>query len=254
MTEVGIEIAAAGKSNRMREYITDLGYPDGFPKFLLPTGGPNHETLLGRVLRQAIDTPVPGPINIHTTPENDAYIQREPDVAMYIDGEEVRTTYVEHGNSFRPFLPKLLKDRVPVLGSSGDFYADFSWADVLDAHAASSFPVTFVVGQTIEVDRGAIFEVADSGQVTGFERTERTRSSDLLNVGIYVFEPTKPVINALSTLVTERHMAKEEDIVTKLVNNGLMGAYVLDSTPYNVNSEETYKALLSHTNAEVSAA
>ncbi len=254
MSEIGIEIAAAGKSNRLRGHITELGYPDGYPKLLLPTGNPNGETLLGRVTRQAIDAPVSGPITIHTTPDNNLYIEMSPDVAPLIDDSEVRVRYTEYGNSFRPFIPKLVTEKVCVFGSSGDFYADFSWDNVLDAHHSNDYPVTFVVGQTVEVDKGAVFDVSDNGQITNFARVKRTKESDLINIGIYVFEPAAPVLSALSGLVTEHCMALEEEIVKALIAKGLIGAHVLQTTPYNVNSAETYQALLQETASRAAVA
>lgn len=250
MAETGIEIAAAGKSTRLREHITELGYPNGYPKLLLPTGRSDGETLLGRVTRQALEAPVPGFVTIHTSEENERYLRQNPDISPLIDGAEVRLARVEYGNSFRPFLPKLVKEGVRVLGSSGDFYAEFSWADVLDTHESNNYPVTFVVGQTVAVDNGAVFDVSDNGLITDFARVDRTKQSDLVNVGIYVFDPTDTVLSTLSSIVSSRYLASEEDIVTTLIAKGLMGAHVLERTPYNVNSAETYQALLAHAQTE----
>ncbi len=251
MSELGIQIAAAGESSRLRDYISGLGYPEGFPKFLLPTGGPNGETLLGKVLRQAIDAPIAHEIILHTSPENNSFIRAESDVSDDIDDHDVRTVFDLPGNSFRPFLPKLVESETTVLGSSADFYANFAWNDVINDHYTRKYPITFVVGEMIEVDKGAVFNVADDGKITDFARVDRTNSGDLVNVGIYIFEPDKAVLRTLEGLVSERQLAKEEEIVTKLVAAGLMGAHVLETMPYNVNSEETYQALLAHTSSKV---
>ena len=242
-----IEIAAAGQSSRIREFIRTQGYPDDYPKFLLPTGNGNDETLLGRIVRQALEAPFDAPITINTTGASYDYIEAHSDIAPLFRNASVRVSLCSAGNSFGSFVPKLVNHNAAVIGSSADYYVDVNWRDVLETHNRNRFPATFVVGQTVAVDKGAVFDISDDGRISGFERKTRTNKEDFINVGIYFFEPTRALVKALKPLVEKQ--ASEEEIVRALIDGQLLGAHVLSSQPFNVNTAETYGALLYHTEA-----
>jgi hypothetical protein len=245
--EVGIDIAAAGQAMRLREHITELGFPENYPKLLLPTGNPNDETLLGRIIRQSLDAPIDGSITVHTSDTNMPHIVKHPDIEPLLDEHTVKLETMEYGNGFLAFIPKLVESKIRVIGSSADYYADFRWGSILDQHESNPFPVSFVAGQTAPVEGGLVFDVEDSGKVNGFHRPDRTKATDLINVGVYIFEPSKAVLGALNGLVGRDFIAKEEIIVRQLTEKGLLGLIPLESTPYNVNTPETYQNLLNHT-------
>lgn len=242
-----IDIAAGGQSSRLREYLNCAGLPDNYPKMLLPTGEPDDRTLLGRIIRQAQDTIDDSRVTVHTTCENGAHISAHKDIAPLLARERASIQYGVFQNSFHPFIPKVMKERGRVIGASGDFYADLDWEELLAAHDSSDYPVTFLVGRTVVVEEGAAFTVEDDGRISNFWRPPKSEGNELINVGVYVFEPTKPVLSALADLVSPSEVAKEEVIVNRLIDSGLLGAYVLPSTPFNVNTPETYAALLEHT-------
>ena len=192
-----------------------------------------------------MDAPIDGPITICTTPVNERHIRQHPDVRPLIDEDSVRTRFIEYGNSFQAFLT--VKTEKRTFGSSGDFYADFTWSDVLDAHESHGYPVTFMVGQTIPVQDGAVFDVDDRGRITWFGRVGQTTGEEFVNIGVYIFDPAPAVLDLMQELVRGKRIAKEEIVAERLIEIGAAGACILPGTPFNVNTPETYLALLDHT-------
>lgn len=235
-----VDIAAGGYGTRIREFMVEVGHEPDFPKHLLPTGGPEGETLLGRIVRQSFDAPMVDDVIIHANSRNARYIKSHPDVdprANVITGN--------YGRSLDPFFGQLVEAEERVLGCAGDFYADFSWQELLTWHDAHSFAVSFVVGHSSALDSGAIFDVAENGRIERLRRAEPNQN-ELINVGIYVIDPTKLVIDAATRHMNDTGMT-DETIVSELIDLGIAGAYALEGTPYNVNTVSTYQALLDHT-------
>lgn len=243
----GVHIAAGGHSTRMREVMNSMELGPDYPKHLLPTGGPNGETLLGKIVRQALEAPVDGPPIIHANLQNAQPIAEHPDV----DPAVRMIINDNYENSLSPFLDNLAATQARTLGSAGDLYADFSWQAVLDAHESGRHPVTFVVGQTAVAEGGAVFDIADSGEVTQFRRTLRTTEADFINIGVYVFDPQREILRALEDLARARNggVLKEDVIAAELISHRLVGAYVVAGA-FNVNTSETYQALLAHTQTQ----
>lgn len=247
-----IEIAAAGNGTRLREFMLRVGHEAHFPKHLLPTGNPGGETLLGRIIRQSFRAPTAGNIIVHANHDNGPLVMAHPD----IDSRAV-IDIDEPISPFSNFMNALVTKQQRVLGSAGDFYADFSWADVLEHHDSNPFPVTLVVGQCLEVDEGAVFDIDDSGRIDRFHRPERTSEGDFINIGIYVFDPAQVVFSSLEKVgvMQGSTSAKPELIVEGLIEDGLLGAYVLPpNTSFNINTPETYSALLAHTASQEAVA
>lgn len=242
--ESGIDIAGAGYGERMQQRLIELGLEPTYPKLLLPTGGPNGETLAGRIVRQSLTAPIEGPTVLHANVDTYATIEAHPDIDT-----RAHVTTVEHGNTFRPFVNKLLEHEVRVHGSHADYYADFSWSDFLDAHESNPYPVTFAVARSVPIERGAVFTVDDLDRITGFTRTEQTDGTELLNMGAYIFDPDKAVIRALQDTIKDGRMASEEVIVKTLIARQLAGAYIMPNTFFNINIPPTYDALLAHTSS-----
>ncbi len=220
----------------------DIGYEQSYPKHLLTTGGPNGETLLGRIVRQAIAAPTDVPPIIHANEQNAPSIEGHPDIDP---SAEVKVG--NYPNFLLPILAKLVHSRKRTLGCAGDFYADFSWDEVVASHDAQPYPITFMVGRTVEVDGGLTFDVSENGKIERMKRVARTNSGDLVNIGVYMFDPRETVMDALEALTAKRQLDKASSIANHLIGEGLVGAYILPGTPYNVNTGETYAALLEHT-------
>lgn len=240
-----LHIAAGGNGLRAREGMLEMGFSPDLPKHLLPTGGPDGETLLGRIVQQALEAPTTEPITLYANSTNREIFEAHPQVGPYVH------TVVEHfDNSLGPFYNNTLSKKERTLGCAGDFYADFTWDELLDEHESASFPVTFMVGHSVEIERGAVFEVEDDGKITGLRREGRSDASALINVGVYVFDPQRDVMNIIASLIrqaTSRNERLAEDVVVNaLIEAGLAGAYVLPKMPFNVNTGQTYQALLKH--------
>ena len=239
----GVHIVAGGYGTRLREFMDDKGYEQSYPKHLLPTGKPNGETILGRIVRQAMSAPTDAPPIIHANEQNAPSIEGHPDIDP---SAEVKVG--NYPNCLLPILANLTQTRKRTFGCAGDFYADFSWDDMVTSHDAQPYPITFMVGRTVEVDRGLTFDVSENGKIERMKRVERSNSDDLINIGVYMFDPRETVMDALEALATKRQLDKASSIANHLIGEGLVGAYILPSTPYNVNTGETYAALLEHTN------
>lgn len=238
----GVQIVAGGYGTRLREVMDGLGYEQGYPKHLLPTGGPNGETILGRIVRQALEAPTNGPPTIHANQQNAPFIEKHPDIHP-----SAQVSVGNYSNFLLPFLKNLSQSRNRTLACAGDFYADFAWASMVARHDSQPYPITFMVGRTIQVDGGSIFDISEDGQIQRMEKVERTRSGDLVNIGAYILDPQETVMDALEALASQRKLDKARDIANYFIHEGLVGAYILPSTPYNVNTGETYAALLDHT-------
>ena len=239
--ETSVYIAAAGHGTRLRGAMTDANIEQSYPKHLLPTGN-GEETLLGRIVRQSLEAPVLGAPVIYANEENRWAIAGHPDV-----DRRAHVVVSPHEHSFSPFVDSLRQTRQRILGSAGDFYADFDWADVLDHHESGDYPVTFVAARSVAVEKGAVFDIDDSGEIIAFRRSPRTEESDFINIGVYVFDPEKSVLRIVSEIEAARGLpSKEEALVEELIAKRLLGAYVIEGA-FNINTVETYDALLRHT-------
>lgn len=238
-------IVAGGYGTRLREALAERDYPEGFPKHLLATGNPDGETLLGRIATQAQEAPVDHRPRIYANPKNAPWFRTDPVV-----GRAAQIVTGRYDNFLLPILAPITQRSERVLGCAGDFYAEFTWDDMLDAHESSRFPVTFLVGTSVAVDEGLRYRVADTGQIVGMERPERTKPGDLINIGAYIFEPAGSVLRRLQELTASRRLARAETIAEHLIQAGLVGAYeVPNSHSFNVNTIEVYDALLRYTMA-----
>ena len=238
MSEIGVHIVAGGYGTRLRDHMSELGYDPSFPKHLLPTGGPNGETFLGKVIRQTRCIPGALPPIVYVNEENAPHIQNHPDIQP-----APQLCAQPYSNSFEPMIDAVSRTKQRVIGCAGDFYASIDWRDLLGFHDDSKYPITFVAGLTVPVERGLAYTIAEDSRVISFERSNMTTANEMINVGIYVFDPEP---RALSVLHHVKH-AKEEQIAQALVDDELLGLYTLPTMPFNVNTKETYRMLLEHT-------
>lgn len=238
MSEIGVHITAGGYGTRLREHMNELGYASSYPKHLLPTGGPQGETFLGRVIRQTLQIPNARPPIVYVNEENRQHIQNHPDVQP---APQLCTQ--SYGNWLEPMIDSLAATKQRVVGCAGDFYASINWLDLLGFHDDSKYPVTFVAGLTVPVERGLVYTVAEDSKVISFKRSDMTSANEMINVGIYVFDPEPRALSVLQ----HAKQAKEEQIAQALVDEELLGLYVLPTMPFNVNTKETYQMLLEHT-------
>lgn len=242
-----IHIAAAGKSSRMRPAIEALGHGENFPKHLLPTGAPDGETLLGRIIRQSRAIPTIDGTFVHTSRENKKYMAACVEANPDHDVKLVASNNTSD-NFFVPFIEELLHRRQRLVAGSGDHYMgdSFDWRELLTSHDDHGYPITFLSARSIPVPRGAVFTV-QSDQITSFNRPPLTTAEDYINIGLYVFDPTEEVLAIGRQVLAARSSFDADRTAELLISEGLVGAYTTHATAYNVNNQETYNALLRHT-------
>ena len=238
-----IHIAAAGYGTRLQPHIQQLGYPVGYPKHLLPTGAADGETFLGRIIRQALPIASPQPITVHVNQENQPHIAAHSDIPR-----RVRYDTRQYNHSLDMFFEQLLVSGERVVGCAGDYYAAEDLTALIAHHDASKFPVTALAGYSVAVDSGISYGVNNDNKVTTMQRADRTKSSDPLNIGAYIFEPDPIVMRVIHTYRPTASRAPTDDrIFEAFVRHGLLGAYVTNGPTYNVNTPHTYEAVLQHT-------
>lgn len=225
-----ITISAAGKGERMKASIAELGFPEDTPKPLLPAG--NRETLVGRIARQAMEI---ANVELYANYDTIKPIGEHPDTPKDIQLLVNRNIYGPLG----PLYLDLFRSKDQSLMAAGDFWANFKWSDFLSFHDAQSTPVSILVAPSVPTFEGARFKVADSGIVSSWERLERTQSTDLINIGAYIVDPEKLVMQKIKELTTH----KEDTFNDTMIDCGLMSAYVLDQPAFNVNNSEIYRAM-----------
>lgn len=145
-----------------------------------------------------------------------------------------------------PIYLDLLRTGKRSLMAAGDFWADFKWSDFLQFHESHNKPVSILVGPSVPTYEGAKFNVGVDGTVISWERVDRTTSEDLINIGAYIIDPEKAVMETVRVLHEQKNH-KEDPFNDAMIKAGLMAAYVLDKTAYNVNNIDVYKALLQGT-------
>lgn len=244
-----VHIAAAGYGTRMQEHMATMDLPD-LPKHLLRTGNPEGETLLGRVIQQAlgastVDLPV-----VYANPENAGMFAKHPHVRPFAEVRVKDFGETFKNNSFSAYIDNLLLTGRRTLGCAGDYYTETTWTDFVAAHDESPYPVTFLVAEALTDEGGAVFDLAEDGKIERFIRKEVVSKGELINIGMYVFDPHELVLRSIEGLVQEYRQNKanlREDIVAyNLISASLVGAVVV-SDSFNINTLNTYEALLEHT-------
>lgn len=231
-----ITISAAGQGSRIRKAMDGMGFPSNMPKSLLPTG--NGETLLGRITRQAMEV---GHVKLYVNYDHVRTIGESSDMPADISLLINRNIYGPLG----PIYLDLQYTGRRCFMAAGDFWADFRWSEFIAFHERHDKPVSILVGPSVPTTEGARFNVASDGTVTSWERREKTTESDLINIGAYIIDPEKAVIRNIAKLDSHDH--KEDPFNNLMINDGLMAAYVLKDTAFNVNNGEVYKKLLAYT-------
>lgn len=243
-----VHIAARGESTRMRDFIdANFGGPH-YPKHLLPTGGAHGETLLGRMVRIARAAGVAGHVVVHANRFTAGAMMSHPDLGLdHHDDVEVRVAKMSD-DAMDVYTKRARISRRRIMGSAGDAYTtDFTWERMVAAHESNKFPVTFLVGHTAARQSGAVYNVADNGQIIGMERKDSTNPEDMLNVGAYIFDPTLKVVSLLDELAARNAQEADDPLGHALIDAGLIGAHVLEGPMFNINTPYDYMLLRQHT-------
>lgn len=229
-----ITISAAGKGERMRPDLIELGLSEDLPKPLIPTG--NGETLIGRIARQALRF---AHVEVYANYDTIKPIGESPDLPQDVSLLVNRNIYGPLG----PLYLDLKRTKEQSMMAAGDFWADFEWEKFVKFHNEQDTPVSIMVGRSVPTTGGARFNVSDDGTVKSWERVDRTTEHDLINIGAYIVDPEKLVMRKINDLQTH----KEDPFNDTMINGGLMSAYVLDDVAFNVNNAEICRAMWEHT-------
>lgn len=228
-----ITISAAGKGERMRATIAELGFPPDTPKPLLPTGA--GETLLGRITRQALQF---ANVELYTNYDTIRPIGEHPDIPQDIQLLVNRNI----GGPLGPLYLDARRSGDQAMMAAGDFWAEFNWEDFVAFHDSQPTPISIMVAPSVPTYEGARFLVGDDGRVKRWERVGRTSSEDLINIGAYIVDPEAKVMDIIDSMLTH----KEDPFNDASIRARLMSAYVLDGPAFNVNNAEIYCAMRDH--------
>lgn len=231
-----ITISAAGNGERMRSTIAQLGFPEDTPKPLLPTG--NHETLVGRIARQAMEI---ANIELYANYDTIRPIGEHPDTPRDIQLLVNRNITGPLG----PLYLDIFRSDDQSMMAAGDFWAKFKWSEFLKFHNSQDTPVSILVAPSVPTYEGARFNVQDNGVVKNWERVERTSDTDLINIGAYIVDPEKLVLKKIRELTTH----KEDPFNDTMIKSGLLSAYVLEQPAFNVNNAEIYLAMSAYSSS-----
>ena len=104
----------------------------------------------------------------------------------------------------------------------GDVFSNVDYGKVLEFHKKHSGLATMVVTRVDDPSRYGVVVLDDSGKVVNFvEKPHKKEAlSNIVNAGIYVFEPE------VIKYVPEKPSKLARDVIPKLVNEGLLYAYV----------------------------
>jgi len=242
-----VMITAAGEGSRIRDFMSqDLSLPSDFPKHLLPTGGPNGETLLGRIIRQASIDPISKPPIINVTETNRQHMRVHPDIANVVyDTEQFKF-------SLDPIYYRLRRMGGRVLGCAGDFYSDFSWDTFIKQHEANGSAMSVLVNKAAGPVEAAVFDVDPlTNRVTGLKRPKCSGERDYTNVGAYVIDPTDELIDILERFLpaNPRETHDTDTVFIEIMNAGLVGSVLLAGAHFNINTPKEFEALQAHTSS-----
>ena len=247
--EVGpVTVVAGGRGSRMRDFIDcTRQYAPGYPKHLLPTG--SGETLLGRIVRQASESPLERKPTINVSAENGEHITSAI-------GENAHYDFERFVFSMDPFYYRLRREASQnigsfVLGCAGDIYSEFTWERMVGAHRESGADMSLLVQKTENDTQAALFDVeSQTGRITNVSRPELSPAGSYTNVGVYVIEPTAAILSVLKDMLPEdpRDCVGDDRIFKEFVRRELVGIVEFeDCFSTNINTPREYQNLLAHT-------
>lgn len=222
-----LHISAGGRGERISDYINEMGL--SVPKHLLPipTEG---KTILGEIILGAkshMDR-----IIVWLSTQN------------YFWGSELNFAEVRIDNEMTgplgPMLRNLIVTKSRTFGCAGDFYCDFSWEQFEAFHNSHNLPISILVSRSVPVLSGAKFFL-NQEKIVEWNRVNKTKESDQINIGCYIIDPDESVIEEIKTI--EKH--KEDNFFDIFISKGIIAGYDPGGVGFNINTPTTYKQLLS---------
>lgn len=225
-----LHVSAGGRGERIAAYISSIR--PFLPKHLLPipTEG---RTILGEIIFKA-----------HTHFEEiTVWSSKEtyPRIALALEDlmpVGVRVDAKMTG-PLGPMVRRLLATRQRTFGCAGDFYCDFSWKEFEKFHEAHGLPISILVAKSVPAPGGARFHL-NGGDITGWERVEKTTKDDRINIGCYIIDPVPEVVACLEAM--KKH--KEDPFFDIFIPKKLVAGYDPGLSGFNVNVAEVYEHLL----------
>lgn len=225
-----LHVSAGGRGERIAAYISSI--QPFLPKHLLPipTEG---RTILGEIIFRA-----------HTHFEEIMiWSSKEtyPRIVLAFEGlthVKVRVDE-EMTGPLGPIVRTLFATKQRAFGCAGDFYCDFSWKEFEKFHDTHGLPISILVAKSVPAPSGASFYLND-GNITGWERVEKTTKDDRINIGCYIIDPVPEVVSGLESL--KKH--KEDSFFDVFVPKKLVAGYDHSMLGFNVNVAEVYEHLL----------
>ncbi len=256
MPEIGhVTIAAGGQGSRMREYMNSTRrYPISYPKHLLPTGA--GETLLGRLVDQASEQPIPTKPTINVNPENQDHITKAIGDAANYDSENFVF-------SLDAFYYRVRREDAQGIGAfvlccAGDVYTKFSWEQMIEAHQRSGAAISALVKKAEADTQAAQFDVdPQTGRITQLRRPDLSPSGSYTNIGMCIIEPTPGILSVLHDTLPEdpRDCSDGDHVFVEMVRRGLAGIVDCgDAYSTNINTPREYEGLLARTATEAALA
>ncbi len=185
--EIGpVVITAAGEGTRIRDFMSDhLELPPDYPKHLLPTGGPNGETLLGRIVQLANEAPLKEPPIVYVRPENMHYFEDAHDLGPLVMDTE------KFSHAVDPIYHRVRRTGARVLGCAGDFFSDgFSWQEMIERHEEGGAAMSLFVERSPQPVNALVLDVDDeSRRIRGSRRPSVSGEGEYTNVGAYIIDP-----------------------------------------------------------------
>lgn len=225
-----LHVSAGGRGERIAAYISSIR--PFLPKHLLPipTEG---KTILGEILFRAYEHFEE--ITVWSSKETYPWIALELENLMPV---RIRVD-AEMSGPLGPMVRTLLATKQRTFGCAGDFYCDFLWKEFERFHDAHGLPISILVAKSVPAPGGARFHL-NNGNITGWERVDKTTKDDWINIGCYIVDPVPEVISGLEAL--KKH--KEDPFFDVFVPKKLVAGYDPGALGFNVNVAEVYEHLL----------
>jgi NDP-sugar pyrophosphorylase family protein len=237
-----LEVVAGGKGTRIRTLVQEtLG---DYPKHLLPLPVElaGASSLLGTVLLAGADDF--STFRVHVRDEAAETIG----TALRADfgSRVVLAIDTELTGPLGPFA-RMLTAGETLYFAGGDAYCTWDWKNLIRYHEAHALPVTALFATTVGGPGGARITVAQDAArgcavVTRWDRVPDSADGDLMNIGAYIFDGTPEVLEIFAAQT--KH--SEDNILGELARRGLLAAYVSPDLGFNINTAETYTALIEH--------
>lgn len=172
------------------------------------------------------------------------YMETHPDVPpVEFDLERFRF-------SMDPLYYRLRRTGNRVMGCAGDLYSEFSWEAFIEDHETHGAAMSLLVSKTTDPVEAAVFDIDhESGTINGLRRPTQSSYGDYTNVGVYIIDPTEPLLEVLDTYLPEdpADAQPNDTVFSQILNGGLARGVQLEGRHVNINTLNEYRDLQAYT-------